>query len=60
MEQLLKMTNFRMVQFTGSSFSAEKLSIICKGKLRIEDAGFDWKILGPDVNDLEYVAYQCD
>jgi len=24
----------------------------------VEDAGFDWKILGPDVQDLEYVAWQ--
>jgi len=26
----------------------------------MEDAGFDWKILGPDVADLDYVAWQCD
>ena len=26
----------------------------------LEDAGFDWKILGPDVNNLDYVAWQCD
>lgn len=26
----------------------------------LEDAGFDWKILGPDVRNLDYVAYQCD
>ena len=26
----------------------------------LEDAGFDWKILGPDVRDLDYVAWQCD
>lgn len=26
----------------------------------LEDAGFDWKILGPDVADLEYVAWQAD
>lgn len=26
----------------------------------MEDAGFDWKILGPDVADVDYVAYQCD
>lgn len=24
----------------------------------LEDAGFDWKILGPDVQDFEYVAWQ--
>ncbi len=26
----------------------------------LEDAGFDWKILGPDVMDFDYVAWQCD
>lgn len=26
----------------------------------LEDAGFDWKILGPDVRDVDYVAWQCD
>ena len=28
-----------------------------KGKIKIEDAGFDWKILGPDVIEFDYVAY---
>lgn len=27
-----------------------------KGKVRLEDAGFDWKILGPDVNEIDYAA----
>lgn len=26
----------------------------------LEDAGFDWKILGPDVSDIDYVAWQSD
>jgi hypothetical protein len=26
----------------------------------LEDAGFDWKLLGPDVAELDYVAWQCD
>ena len=26
----------------------------------IEDAGFDWKILGPDVTNISYVAWVCD
>lgn len=26
----------------------------------LEDAGFDWKVLGPDVSNLEYVAWVCD
>lgn len=30
------------------------------GKIKIEDAGFDWKVLGPDVHDFDYVAYTCD
>jgi 1-pyrroline-5-carboxylate dehydrogenase len=28
--------------------------------MRIEDAGFDWKILGPDVHDIDYVTWQAD
>lgn len=31
-----------------------------EGRIKLEDAGFDWKILGPDVAELEYVAWQCD
>ena len=30
------------------------------GKVFLEDAGFDWKILGPDVGDVPYVAWQSD
>ena len=26
----------------------------------LEDAGFDWKVLGPDVQELEYVAWVAD
>lgn len=52
----------RLVQFTGSSEVAEELAILMHGKVRIEDAGFDWKILGPDYcpSDVDYVAWQCD
>jgi 1-pyrroline-5-carboxylate dehydrogenase len=35
--------------FTGSSGVAEHLVKSLKGKVKLEDAGFDWKILGPDV-----------
>lgn len=38
----------RQTLFTGSSHVAEKLMAALKGKVKIEDAGFDWKILGPD------------
>jgi 1-pyrroline-5-carboxylate dehydrogenase len=33
-----------------------------RGKVRLEDAGFDWKIIGPDYDRewLDYVAWQCD
>ena len=26
----------------------------------LEDAGFDWKVLGPDVSDPDYIAWVCD
>lgn len=39
---------------------AEMLADSMHGKVYLEDAGFDWKILGPDVQDVDYVAWQCD
>jgi 1-pyrroline-5-carboxylate dehydrogenase len=35
---------------------------LTKGKCRIEDAGFDWKVIGPNVipSMLDSVAAQCD
>ena len=52
----------RLVQFTGSREGAEKIAIETKGKIKIEDAGFDWKIIGPDYDQewLDHVAWQCD
>ena len=52
----------RLVQFTGSREVAEKIAIETKGKIKIEDAGFDWKIIGPDYDQewLDHVAWQCD
>jgi 1-pyrroline-5-carboxylate dehydrogenase len=38
----------------------EILAEATHGKVRLEDAGFDWKVIGPDVGDVEYVAWQCD
>lgn len=38
--------------FTGSSKVAEKLAVDLKGRVKLEDAGFDWKILGPDVQNV--------
>jgi len=36
---------------------ANRLAEVLKGKVRIEDAGFDWKVLGPDVAEVDYVAW---
>ena len=59
-ERLITTAPIRLTQFTGSSRVAEHLSNVTGGKVKIEDAGFDWKILGPDVNNADYVAWQCD
>jgi len=52
----------RLLQFTGSKEVANRLAVETKGKIRIEDAGFDWKIIGPDYDPewSEYVAWQAD
>ena len=54
--------DIRLIQFTGSSGVAEHLSSVMNGAVRIEDAGFDWKVIGPDFHPewLDYVAWQCD
>lgn len=54
--------DIRLVQFTGSSGVAEHLSGVMNGAVRIEDAGFDWKVIGSDYHPewLDYVAWQCD
>lgn len=43
-----------MTLFTGSSRVAEKLALDLKGRVKLEDAGFDWKILGPDVQEVSF------
>ncbi|GMJ13767.1 aldehyde dehydrogenase 12A1, ARABIDOPSIS THALIANA DELTA1-PYRROLINE-5-CARBOXYLATE DEHYDROGENASE [Hibiscus trionum] len=60
MNKLLMEANPRMTLFTGSSRIAEKLAVDMKGRVKLEDAGFDWKILGPDVEEVDYVAWVCD
>jgi 1-pyrroline-5-carboxylate dehydrogenase len=64
MGQLLEaaQSDLRLVQFTGSSAVAERLSGLMKGKVKLEDAGFDWKVIGPDYRPewLDYVAWQCE
>jgi len=59
-EKIYLKSNIRMTQFTGSSDIAEKLCKTTNGKVKLEDAGFDWKVLGPDVKEIDYVAWQCD
>lgn len=64
MEYLMSQIDLRMTLFTGSSKVAEKLSKMLHGKIKIEDAGYDFKILGPDVpkdpEDIEYIAHVSD
>mmetsp|Transcript_67775 Transcript_67775/g.93860 ORF Transcript_67775/g.93860 Transcript_67775/m.93860 type:complete len:203 (+) Transcript_67775:357-965(+) len=49
MEKILKKADVKLTQFTGSSHIGEHLVKQLKGKVRLEDGGYDWKILGPDV-----------
>lgn len=60
MGELIANPVVRMTQFTGSTAVAEHLAEVTRGKIKVEDAGYDWKILGPDVGDEEFVAWQCD
>jgi len=55
-------SKIRMLQFTGSSEVAEQLAQDMNGRIRVEDAGFDWKVIGPDYSSEweDYVAWQCD
>ncbi|KAL7565046.1 hypothetical protein ACA910_020754 [Epithemia clementina (nom. ined.)] len=59
-QKLILDTPVRLTQFTGSSKVGEALAEATRGKVKLEDAGFDWKVLGPDVGDVDYVAWQCD
>ncbi|KAG7341873.1 aldehyde dehydrogenase [Nitzschia inconspicua] len=59
-QELITGVPVRVTQFTGSSRVAELLLKATGGKVKIEDAGFDWKVIGPDVGDVDYVAWQCD
>jgi len=58
--ELVVRGNSRMCLFTGSQAIAEKLTLDLRGRVKLEDAGFDWKVLGPDVAEMEYVAWQAD
>lgn len=60
MNKLLLEANPKMTLFTGSSRVAEKLAADLQGRIKLEDAGFDWKILGPDVQEVDYISWVCD
>jgi len=61
-QEVITKTPVRLTQFTGSATVAERLLQATNGKVKVEDAGFDWKIIGPDLSekDVDYVAWQCD
>lgn len=62
MEELLLSLkgHLRTLHFTGSSKVALHLSGLLDGKVRFEDSGFNWKILGPDVGNVDWVVSQSD
>lgn len=61
-EALLLAVRPRSTCFTGSKRVAERLACALGGRVRIEDSGFDWKIIGPDVPKEAgpYIAWVCD
>lgn len=65
MSTLLSQFDFRMTQFTGGSNTARLLTETTGGRVKLEDAGFNWKVLGPvsesdRKESVEYVTWQCD
>jgi 1-pyrroline-5-carboxylate dehydrogenase len=60
MHSILMEAKPRMTQFTGSSKVGEILARDLHGKIKLEDAGWDWKLLGPDVAQIDYVAWVSD
>jgi 1-pyrroline-5-carboxylate dehydrogenase len=60
MGEIMERAKPRSTLFTGSRRVAERLARDHHGKVFLEDAGFDWKILGPDVQDFDHVVWQCD
>jgi len=60
MNELMVRGDCRMCLFTGSQAIAEKLTLDLRGRVKLEDAGFDWKILGPDPAAVDFVVWQSD
>lgn len=62
-EKIITNSDLKMTLFTGSSKVAHHLSTALNGRIKIEDAGLDWKILGPDVPNqkrIDYIAHMID
>lgn len=59
---LIRQPRIQMIQFTGSTAVAERLSQVTLSRVKREDSGFDWKVLGPNFSpdDIGTVARQCD
>ena len=51
---LLLQANPKMTLFFGSSRVIDKLAVDLKGCIKLEDAGFDRKILGADVQVVPF------
>ncbi len=49
MQKILLKGEVRNTLFTGSSKVGEQLAKALNGKIKLEDGGYDWKVLGPDV-----------
>jgi len=61
MERILVKSEVKNTLFTGSSKVGDHLAKVLVGKIRLEDGGYDWKILGPDVPKdqkmIDYIAW---
>lgn len=44
MNEILIKGECKMTLFTGSQAVADKLAVDLKGRVKLEDAGFDWKV----------------
>lgn len=52
--------SLRLIQFTGSSKIANELALITKGKVRMEDSGYNWMILDEKLDNVDHTIRQID
>ena len=50
-ERFFSMVDIRMAQFIGSSKEAERLGQALRREIKIEDSGYDWKLIGPNASE---------